>query len=139
MKGVAYTSGNTITIAGDWIKKSPDDYGMVVHELTHVIQQYRRTKRTDGWLVEGIADYVRYFKYEPGPSIGRMGRNANYRQGYRTAARFLDWIERTHDKGIVVKVNKALRKGEYKDDLFKEDTGKSLDDLWAEFSASQKK
>ena len=71
MKGVAYTSGNTITIAGDWIKKSPNDYGMVVHELTHVIQQYRRTKRTDGWLVEGIADYVRFFKYEPNTKIGR--------------------------------------------------------------------
>jgi hypothetical protein len=138
MKGVAYTSGNTITIAADWIKKHPDDYGMVVHELTHVIQSYPHSKRNDGWLVEGIADYVRFFKYEPETKIA-VGPRANYRNGYRTTAKFLDWIEKTHDKEMVAKLNKALRKSEYKDELFKEATGKSLDDLWAEFLESQKK
>src|SRR5262245_52058641 len=50
MKGVAYARGNTIVIAADWVTKHPDDYGMVVHELTHVIQAYRRN-RGAGWLV----------------------------------------------------------------------------------------
>ncbi len=140
MKGVAFTSGNTITIAGDWIKKSPDDYGMVVHELTHVIQSYRRTKRNDGWLVEGIADYVRFFKYEPKTKLRPVTKpNASYREGYRTTASFLAWIEKTQDKDIVAKLNNALRKSEYKDELFKDSTGKSLDDLWTAFLASQKK
>jgi hypothetical protein len=139
IKVPAYASGNTITIDADWIKKHPDDYGMVVHELTHIVQSYPRSKRNDGWLVEGIADYVRFFKYEPETKIGPIGSRASYRNGYRTTAKFLDWIEKTHDKEMVAKLNKALRKSEYKDELFKEATGKSLDDLWAEFLESQKK
>ena len=139
MKGVAFTSGHTITIAGDWVKKEPGDYGMVVHELTHVLQAYPHTKRADGWLVEGIADYVRFFKYEPDTKIGPIGSRASYRNGYRTTAKFLAWIEKTHDKDIIVQLNKALRKSEYSDELFKDATGKSLDDLWTEFLESEKK
>jgi hypothetical protein len=36
----AYCVGSTITINGAWITSHPEDLGMVVHELTHVIQQY---------------------------------------------------------------------------------------------------
>jgi Peptidase of plants and bacteria len=139
MKGIAFTSGNTITIAADWVKKHPDDYGMVVHELTHVVQSYPPTGRDTRWLVEGIADYVRYFKYEPDTKWGAINRKASYRDGYGTAARFLAWIEKTHNKEIVSKLNQALRKSEYKDKLFKDVTGMSLDDLWAEFLKSEKK
>jgi hypothetical protein len=139
MRGIAYTSGKTITISGAWIKKHPDDLGMVVHELTHVVQDYRRENRGAGWLVEGIADYVRYFKYEPDAKLGRINlEKASYKDGYGTAARFLAWIEKTHDKKIVASLNVALRKGEYKEELFKKYTEKSLDELWAEFLKAQK-
>jgi hypothetical protein len=140
MKGIAYTSGQTITISARWVKAHPDDWGMVVHELTHVIQSYRRPGRDTGWLVEGIADYVRFFHYEPGPSIGRFNpRGASYRDGYRTTARFLAWVEKAHDKNIVHKLNQALREGAYKDALFKDYTGQILDELWADFLKAQGK
>jgi hypothetical protein len=139
MRGVAHTSGATITIAAAWIKKHPDDYGMVVHELTHVVQDYRRENRDAGWLVEGIADYVRYCKYEPDKKLGRINPDkASYKDGYGTAARFLAWIEKTHDKEIVGKLNIALRKGEYKEELFKQYTKKDLDELWADFLQAEK-
>jgi hypothetical protein len=118
----------------------PDDWGMVIHELTHVIQDYRRPDRNPGWLVEGIADYVRFFHYEPGPSIGRFDpQGASYRDGYRTTARFLAWVEKAHQKDIVRKLNQALREERYKDELFKAYTGQPLDDLWAEFLKAQEK
>src|SRR6185436_1626809 len=41
----AYASGSTITINGKWITDHPDDLGMVVHELTHVIQMYPRNQK----------------------------------------------------------------------------------------------
>ncbi len=134
MKGVAYTSGTTIVIAADWVKQHPDDLGMVVHELTHVVQAYKRGG--PGWLVEGIADNIRFFHYEPKTTININPRRASYRDSYRTSARFLDWIEKNHDKDIVRTLNEALRKGEYKDDLFKTRTSKTLDELWALFIAS---
>jgi hypothetical protein len=133
MRTIAYASGNTITISAGWIKKNPGDYGMVVHELTHVIQRYRG-RGNPGWLVEGIADYVRFFHYEPGTKLRiRNPRRASYRDGYRTSAQFLAWIARTHDKKIVVKLNAAMRGGHYGNALFKKYTGQTLDELWKGF------
>ena len=51
---------------------------------------------------------------------------------------FLEWIEKTHGAGLVVKLNAALRKGAYREDLFKDSTGKTLDELWAAFVQSLK-
>jgi len=134
MKGVAVagTSGATITIAAEWVKNHPDDYGMVVHELTHIVQAYPRPE--PGWLTEGIADYVRYFHFEPKVRLtGINPARQSYRDGYRVTAIFLAWIEKTHDKSMVRKLNEAMRKSEYRYDLFKKHTGKSLDRLWADF------
>lgn len=73
MKGVAYTTGTRIVCAADWFGKNlkGEAAGAVVHEMVHVVQQYRQVKggnRNPGWLVEGMADYIRWFKYEP-PSL----------------------------------------------------------------------
>jgi Peptidase of plants and bacteria len=140
MKGVAHSTGNSIVISNDWIKKHPEDLGMVVHELTHVIQHYPHSRVNNGWLVEGIADYIRFFHYEPGPSIGRFNpAKAKYTDSYRTTARFLAWIEKTHDKTIVATLNKACRQGKYQPEIFKKATSKTLDELWEKFIAEAKK
>ena len=62
-KGVAETSGHVIRISAEWVtKKAPNDYGMVIHELTHIVQDYRG--QGEGWLTEGIADYIRDRHFE---------------------------------------------------------------------------
>jgi hypothetical protein len=129
MKGIAYTSGQTITISAHWVKAHPDDWGMVVHELTHVIQAY--PGEAPSWLTEGIADYIRYFHYEPKTPLGPVDpRKDTYKDGYGTAARFLAWVEQKHDKEIVKKLNAALRRKQYHDKLFVKYTGKNADQLW---------
>ena len=133
-KGIAYTSGAKITVVADWIRKHPDDFGMVIHELCHVVQSYPKGV---GWITEGIADYVRYFKYEPKPTPPKVGAKASYKDGCKTAATFLAWIEKAKDKEIVRKLNEKLRSGGYKDELFAEWTGSDLDTLWKEFLGSQ--
>jgi hypothetical protein len=134
MRGVAYTRGTTIVIAAGWVKRHPDDYGMVVHEATHVVQAYRRF--APSWLVEGIADYIRFYHYEPGTKLAVNPRRASYRDGYRTAAMFLAWVEKTHGPGIVRKLNESLRTGKYQDQLFRTCTSKTLDELWDAFVVS---
>jgi hypothetical protein len=132
----AYTGGGTITISGSWVKDHPDDWGMVVHELTHVVQAYRRAGRGAGWLVEGIADYVRFCKYEPKVEV-KVRKRDQAKAGYRVTARFLGWVEQKYDKQLVNKLNRALREGDYRDALFERYTGKNIDDLWAEYVKSQ--
>ncbi|QDU73063.1 Plant Basic Secretory Protein [Bremerella volcania] len=135
MDGVAHTIRNQIVIAGNWVKQHPDDTGMVVHELAHVIQAYPRGGPF--WLVEGIADYIRFYQYEPNTRLrGINPERQSYRDGYRTSAQFVAWMEKTHP-GIVQKINEAIRKREYQNAMIRETTGKSVEQLWDEFVQSE--
>lgn len=137
MEGIAGTSGDSIAISAKWVREHPDDQGMVIHELVHVIQAYPKYEHV--WLVEAIADYVRYFHFEPKKDLGPIDvKKASYRDGYGTTARFLAWAEKKYDKQLVRKLNQALRQTKYEDKLFDDYTGKSLDDLWKEFVGTLK-
>ncbi len=139
-RGLAATTGNVITIQPDWVRKHPDDFGMVVHELTHVVQQYHGRGNKPGWLVEGIADYIRIVKYEPKAPRPRLNPDrAKYTDAYKTTAMFLEWVENKYDAELVNKLNAALRAGNYKEDMWKDATKKPLDDLWSEFADSLRK
>lgn len=133
MKGVAYTSGTRIVCALAWFKARPDDEGAIIHELAHVVQQYHG-RGNPGWLVEGVADYLRWFKYEPVSKRPRPNpARAKYTNGYRTTAAFLEYVAATHEHEIVVRLNHAMRQGRYSPDLWKEYTGETLDELWDEY------
>ena len=135
MRGVAHASGRTITCAAAWFKEHPDDYGAVIHELCHVAQSYR--SRVPSWVVEGIADYVRWFHYEPVDKRPKVNpRRAKHTDSYRTTAAFFDWIVRTKDKTFVTRLNASCRAGKYKPELFQEYAGKMVEDLWVEFIVS---
>jgi len=123
-KGIAYTTGAKITIVADWIRKHPDDFGMVIHELCHVVQSY---KGGVGWLTEGIADYVRTSSTSRNRRRRKISSKASYKDGYKTSATFLAWLEKSKDKEIVRKLNELLRTGKYKEDVFKEWTGSDLE------------
>jgi hypothetical protein len=135
MDGVAYTSGDRITGSVAYFKRHPDDIGAMVHETVHVVQSYR-VRGNPGWLVEGIADYIRFFKYEPG-KLGRISpRRAHYDGSYRVTAAFLAYLTEKYDKEIVRKLNKMMREGEYKKEVFQKWTGKTLEQLDEEWRAT---
>lgn len=96
-----------------------------------------------GWLVEGIADYIRWFLYEPetrGAEItGRSIARARYDASYRVSGNFLDWVTKTYDKQIVAKLNAAAREGRYSKDLWKEHTGHTVQELGAEWKTALEK
>jgi Peptidase of plants and bacteria len=142
-RGVAATGGTRINGSVKYFKDHPQDFGAMVHETAHVVQAYRYGRggnRNPGWLVEGIADYVRFFKYEPG-KIGplRNPDRMHYTDAYRTTARFLNYVTEKYDKQLVKKLNAAMRQGKYSDDLFKDYTGKTVTELDEEWRASLKK
>ncbi len=136
--GVAYASRGEITGSVKYFKAHLDDIGAMVHETTHIVQQYR-TRNNPGWLVEGIADYVRFFKYEPGKIGPISARRAHYDGSYRVTAAFLQYLTTQYDKEIVLKLNKAMREGEYKDSIFKALTKKTLKELDDEWRATLKR
>jgi hypothetical protein len=145
--------------------------GAIVHEEVHVVQQYgyglgrrrgattqpagattqpalaqarRPTTRPVGnpvWLVEGIADYVRWWYYEPdGPRRypNPKSRSTKFDGSYTISANFLHWVAEKYDKDIVKQMNAAMRERRYSPDLWKEYTGKTVEELGAEWKANLK-
>ncbi|MGL4595692.1 MAG: basic secretory protein-like protein [Thermoguttaceae bacterium] len=135
MDGVAFASGNNITISEEWIKRHPDDLGMVVHELIHLVQSYRSP--VPGWVTEGIADYIRFFQYEPGKVGVRVNPDKHkYTDSYRITASFFDWIVRTKNPDFIYQLNDICRRAQYNQETFSLLTGQSLDDLWKDYADS---
>jgi len=134
-RGVASTSGTVIHLSSHWFEQHPDDVGAVVHEVVHVIQSYRHSG--PGWLTEGIADYLRWAIYEGKPQswFPRSKKPKGYEEGYRVTAGFLLWLEGGRSPGIVKRLNTAMRRGAYRETLFKELCGEELDELWNEYQS----
>lgn len=139
MDGVAYTQGRDVHCAGVWFSRNlqGEAAGAVVHELCHVVQQYR-SRRNPSWLVEGVCDYIRWFLYEPEDQRPRVNfeRN-NYDDSYRVTGAFLNYVVAQHGEEVLRGLNTAMRQGRYSEETWKELTGKTAPELWAEFGKSQ--
>ncbi len=130
MEGVAWSHDNKIVVSINWITQHSDDKGMIVHELVHVVQQYK--KPVPGWITEGIADYIRFFNFEK-PAIPPLKLNSNYTDSYRVTAAFFNWIVVTYDNNFIYELNQVCRSGSYSDDFFKKRTKLSLKELWQKY------
>ena len=140
-KGVAATGGNRIMCNPAWYRTQlkGEAIGSVVHELVHVVQQYRRT-RPPGWLVEGIPDYIRWYLYEPqskGCEISpKHAATAKHDASYRISANFLNFVIGKYDKDLIREFNAALRDGRYDAELWKTRTGHTVEELADEWRVS---
>jgi hypothetical protein len=149
MKGVAATGGTRIRCAAEWFRRNlkGEATGAVFHEMVHVVQNYGRTRRANpeaprrpGWLVEGIADYIRWFTFEPqshGADLvwlrARKNLSLKYDAGYRVTANFLNWVTEKYAHDIVPRLNSALREGGNSEEIWKERTGRTLPELGEEW------
>ncbi len=133
--GVAEAAGTRIRGSVRYFKNRPNDIGAMIHETAHCVQRYRQ-RGLPGWLVEGIADYVRFWKYEPGKA-GRLNPDtAQYNGSYRTTAAFLAYVSERYDPKAVNKLNALLRAGRYEADSWRVLTGKSVEELNQEWRRS---
>lgn len=133
--GVAMAGGNRITGSVKYFKSHPADVGAMIHETVHCVQGYR-ARGLPGWLVEGIADYVRFWKFEPG-TAGRVNpQRAAFDGSYRTTAAFLAFVTARYDPQLVTKLNAMLRNGKYDSGVWKALTGKTVEELNKEWRES---
>jgi hypothetical protein len=93
-----------------------------------------------GWLVEGIADYYRWYVFQPemrGAEISseRAGE-ARFDAGYRPSANFLNWVGKQHGTDLVPKMNAVIRQGRYRDELWKDWTGHALSELGEQWKSA---
>jgi hypothetical protein len=140
----AYAAGNKISMSAPWYagQLKNEAKGCTVHEMGHVVQNYWRARQTNrnpkdtpGWIVEGICDYIRWFLYEPQSNGARVRdvNRAKYDASYRTTANFLDWVAKEKDKDLLKKLNAVAREGKYEEKLWKDWTGKTVQELGDEW------
>lgn len=133
--GVAETSGNKVRISPHWLKAHPEDIDVVTHEAMHIVQNY--THPVPGWLTEGIADYARYTyginNHNGNWLLPDFSSSQHYTNAYRVTARFFVWLEKEHP-GIIDSLDKAARRGKYTYQIWTQLTGKTVDDLWQDYS-----
>lgn len=137
--GVAATyEGNTIVYNPGWFEKNPEDIDVITHELMHVVQNY--TGNVPGWVTEGIADYVRATEginnVNGKWTMPDLGPTHNYDNAYRITARFFLWITQNYQKDFIVKLNEAARTNKYTTDFWKDNTGKTVEELWKQYVAN---
>ena len=126
MEGVAYTAGTNVVANSHWLERElkGEAIGSLIHEAVHVVQQFH-SARNPGWLVEGSADYIRWFKYEPqshGADLVWFRKHGksfspHYNDSYRVTANFLNWVTEKYDQAIVTQMNTAMREGKYEESL----------------------
>ncbi len=132
---VAATGGGKMQVNGEYARKHPDDTGLVVHEAAHAIQ----SGGSPGWLIEAIADYIRWIKYEPENfTYGIDLQKGTPHEPYRAGAAFIGWLELHYDAKLATKLNEATRFGTYRDALFEKYCGKPIDVLYKEFVEAYK-
>ena len=137
--GVAATDNGKVVFSSAYMTKHPNDIDVVTHEVMHIVQDYGDSN-DPGWLTEGIADYVRNeFGVANEAANWRLPAyksTQNYDNAYRVTARFLVWIETKVKKGTVKKLDVIMRDHTYTDDTFTRLTGKTVQELWKDYSAN---
>ena len=90
------------------------------------------------WLIKSIADYARHaYGPEDNPwSLPHPKRgDVYYDKDSRVAARFLVWLEKKKSPQIVDDLHERLQRGTFTLDAFKQVSGQSADELWAEYES----
>lgn len=120
----------TVRVNPDWVRQHPDDRGFLVHEQVHVVQN---GSSLDRGFVEGSADWVRYYNYQP-TNLARPDQNTpkTYLAGYGTTAYFLNFVATHYDANIVRELNDAGHDHTYTNDndWWTQHTGKTAQQLW---------
>lgn len=137
--GVAATDHGVVDYSPKWLRGHPEDIDVVTHEVMHIVQAYPPGS-APGWLTEGIADYARYVygvnNKASGWALPAYQASQHYTNSYRVMARFLAWLAQHGYPQLVDKLDAAARARTYSPTIWQQQTGRTLDELWAAYGAA---
>jgi hypothetical protein len=90
--------------------------------------------------VEGLADYARdrygVTNARGGWFLPSFSSSQKYTDSYRVTARFFKWLEVRVKPTLLDELDAGLRGAPYREAFWVEQTGKSVDQLWADYAAA---
>lgn len=135
--GAGETVGAHIRIGAAYLSTHPWDCDVMTHEQFHVVQAYGSVDYPV-WAMEGLADFARakygLYNQQSGWSLGSFATTQHYIDSYRVTARFFTWLQKR--RPFVDQLDARMRSGIYRDSFWHEVCGRTVDQLWADYSAS---
>lgn len=111
--------------------------GILYHELTHIYQLDDNRYGEIGYLIEGMADAIRFkVGYHDRTAVTKGG---TWKDGYGTTGHFLVWIDEHKHNGFLKELNRSLSPFDgvtWTEDMFKKITGSDVNTLWKEYQKS---
>jgi len=136
-----WTMGNTVQLSSNWFRQHPHDVRLVSYQLTYALEHYPRPRAgcfVPGWFCQALPNYVSA-KMEPNNRAYTQCRTGDtYKGSASCATAFLLDLENKYSRARPVETAvHALTNCEYNDTIWQKTTGRSLEDLWDEFSAAR--
>ncbi|OXA45968.1 uncharacterized protein LOC110856575 [Folsomia candida] len=128
----AYYWEKRIEMRSSFVTENMDDTGVMIHELTHVVQNPQG--RCPGWVVEGFAEYTRRWHYEPRTTANKprasdhMNKIEPYLGDWLLA--YLESVTGPPGKPYMYLINRKCQEGTWYDNFIKDMTGKSELEWW---------
>lgn len=127
--------GNTINININWFNTNPDKVNILIYYIASTVLDYNHS--APEWVKHGVNYYI-------GAEFGAYGyefsgeyKGGHYENDPDVCAAFFKWINTRYNINIVYRVNNLLNSTTwYDEDFWTEETGRSLESLWAEYKAS---
>lgn len=118
-------------------------HGILVHELTHCWQWSEKVKQKNistvvayekkpapGGVIEGVADFSR-LSCSLQPAHWKRKKDGSWDEGYATTAYFFDFIQqKMQQHNFVRKLNYMIGLSGWSVVIFKQLTGKTVEELW---------
>lgn len=132
-----------IALNPNYFRTNRSDFGVLTHELTHTVQEYRDAKYSapntangGNWITEGITDWSRYTFDRYPFALPSYSSSQSYTDSYRVTARFFLWLDQNVDDTFLEQFNEGLKCEAYTSQLFTKITGMTLDELWELYAQS---
>ncbi len=127
--------GNTININIVWFNENPDKATVIIYYIATTVMDYN-TSAPD-WIKAAVNYAIAAEFNAAGYEFDRVYSGGTYENNAETGASFLNWIKQKSGIDAVYRINRVLITNEwFDDDFWIEETGKTLERLWAEYKAS---
>jgi hypothetical protein len=125
-----WTEGE-IVLSADYVRTHMDDGGLVIHEMTHLLQfnPITGTAPLPSWVEEGWADHAREVIYQDRPLRQPVG-DERYTSGYSPTSLLLNQAEQANANNFIKEVAKRGWNNTYTDAMFAEVSGASIFKNW---------
>lgn len=130
----AYSNMVDIFLASEHMLANAKDVDCITHELIHCAQNYPDVSEYV-WLMEGLTDYGRYMfglhNEDCGWHLAEYQPGQHYTNSYTVTANFIKYVTENHCSQMPVLINEMFKShAGYRDSIWKENTGYTLDELW---------